>query len=51
MSPLAIAAVVIVALMALKLADIYGGGHYVCPTCGARQRNGHSSDCPWRGAR
>ncbi|HEY8844921.1 MAG: hypothetical protein M3O73_08310 [Actinomycetota bacterium] len=34
-------------LMARRLADIYLGGHYVCPSCGAKDERRHSSDCPW----
>jgi hypothetical protein len=41
--------VVIVALVAsARLADIYSGGHYVCPSCGARDQDRHSSQCPWK---
>jgi hypothetical protein len=51
MSPVVLAAVVFVALTALKLVDLYNGGHYVCPICGAKGHDGHSSECPWRRAR
>ena len=51
MSPIVIAAVVVVALTALRLVDLYQGGHYACPVCGAKGQDGHSSDCPWRAAR
>jgi len=37
----------LVALIAMRVADTYLGGHYVCPSCGARSERGHSSDCPW----
>jgi hypothetical protein len=51
MTAVVIAAVVVVALMALRLADLYNGGYYACPVCGARGKDGHSSNCPWRRAR
>jgi len=47
MSPALVVGFVLVVLMALKLTDIYRGGHYVCPACGARDEGRHSSDCPW----
>jgi hypothetical protein len=39
--------VVVVLLMGVRLADLYTGGHYVCPSCGARDENRHSRECPW----
>jgi hypothetical protein len=47
MSPLLLANIVLVVLIAMRVADIYGGEHYVCPSCGTRSERGHSSDCPW----
>ena len=47
MSPLLLVNVVVVVLIAMRLADTYLGQHYVCPSCGARSEGGHSSDCPW----
>jgi hypothetical protein len=47
MSPFLLVSVVIVVLMAMKLADIYVGGHYMCPSCGARSETRHSDECPW----
>jgi len=35
------------AMMAYRLADMYVGGHYVCPRCGTRSEDGHADDCPW----
>jgi hypothetical protein len=49
MSPVLLATIVLVLLMAQKLADIYLGGHYTCPSCGAKDEDRHSSDCPWSG--
>jgi len=37
---------VLAGLMAQKLVDIYRGGHYVCPACGARDQGLHSPDQP-----
>ena len=48
MSGAAIVVILLFAVMACRLADIYGGGHYVCPSCGARDARRHSPDCPWR---
>jgi hypothetical protein len=42
-----LAGLVLLALMAQKLLDVYLGGHYVCPSCGARSGRRHSHDCPW----
>lgn len=47
MSPFLLVTVILAALMAVRLADIYAGGHYVCPSCGARNESGHSPHCPW----
>jgi hypothetical protein len=48
MSRVPLLTVVIVLLMAKRLADIYVvGGHYVCPSCGPRSERRHSRDCPW----
>jgi len=47
MSPFLLVNVVLVLLIATKIADIYLGEHYMCPSCGARTQDGHSSDCPW----
>ena len=38
----------ITALLAYRLFDLYMGGHYVCPRCGARSADAHAGDCPWR---
>jgi hypothetical protein len=35
------------AVMAYRLHDLYLGGHYVCPRCGAKRADRHASDCPW----
>lgn len=47
MSPFMLASVVIFFLMAQRLADMYVGGKYTCPSCGAKRADRHSSDCPW----
>jgi hypothetical protein len=47
MSPVVLVGLVLVLVMAHKLAGIYLGGHYVCPVCGARDDRRHSPDCPW----
>jgi hypothetical protein len=49
MSPFVLVTVVIAILMAKRLTDSYLGGHYVCPSCGARSQRRHSSECPWSG--
>jgi hypothetical protein len=46
-SPFLLAAIVVFFLMLMRLTDVYGGGEYVCPTCGARSKGRHSPDCPW----
>jgi hypothetical protein len=46
-SPVLLAGLVLAGLMAQKLVDIYRGGHYVCPACGARDQGLHTPDCPW----
>jgi hypothetical protein len=47
MSPFLLVTVVIFFLMAQRLADMYVGGRYVCPSCGAKSEHRHSRDCPW----
>jgi hypothetical protein len=47
MSPFMLVTVVVFLLMGLKLADIYLGGYYACPSCGSRGEGRHSDDCPW----
>jgi hypothetical protein len=47
MSPFLLATFVVFFLMAQRLTDIFVGGHYVCPSCGARNQRRHSSECPW----
>ena len=42
-----LAAVALAILMARGLADLYLGGRYTCPSCGAKAAGRHSSDCPW----
>lgn len=49
MSPFLLVTVVLSLLMALRLTDLYVGGHYVCPSCGARNQRRHARDCPWSG--
>jgi hypothetical protein len=39
--------IVLLLLMTTRLTDLYGGGHYSCPYCGARRDDGHHRDCPW----
>jgi hypothetical protein len=46
-SPLLLVTLVVTLLMAQKLTQIYMGGRYVCPSCGARSQGNHSPDCPW----
>jgi hypothetical protein len=46
--PLLIAYSVIILLIAQRLADVYVGGHYVCPSCGARDAGRHDDECPWK---
>jgi hypothetical protein len=47
MSPFLLVIVVIVLLMTKRLAELYAGGEYACPSCGARSQKRHSPDCPW----
>ncbi len=47
MSPFLLVTIVVVFLMLKRLVDVYCGGQYVCPTCGARSERRHSPDCPW----
>jgi len=47
MSPFLLVAAVLVILMAKRLADIYLGEEYACPTCVARSEVNHSPECPW----
>jgi hypothetical protein len=47
MSPFLLVTVVVVLLMSKRLANIYRGDEYVCPSCGARSARRHSPDCPW----
>jgi hypothetical protein len=51
MSPVLLACLVLAGLMAQKLVDVYRGGHYICPACGARDQRLHSPDCPWSRSR
>jgi hypothetical protein len=48
MTPTFLMVVLLAGLMALKLVDSYLGGHYVCPSCGARSERRHAHDCPWK---
>jgi hypothetical protein len=48
MSTMTIVYTLIVLVMAYRLADMYLGGHYVCPRCGTRTADGHADDCPWQ---
>ena len=36
-----------VLLVAYRIATTYLHGHYVCPSCGARNADRHSAHCPW----
>ena len=47
MTPFLLVNLVLVVLIAMRLADTYLGQHYMCPSCGARSERGHSVDCPW----
>jgi hypothetical protein len=47
MTPGVLVALVLVILMARGLADLHLGGHYTCPSCGAKGEGRHSPDCPW----
>jgi hypothetical protein len=47
MSPFLLVTVVTFFLMAQRLADMYVGGGYTCPSCGAKSAQRHSSECPW----
>jgi hypothetical protein len=47
MSPSVLVALVLVILMARSLANLHLGGHYTCPSCGAKGEGRHSRDCPW----
>ena len=47
MSSLVLVYAVLVFLMAKLIADVYLGGAYVCPSCGARRDDRHSEDCQW----
>jgi hypothetical protein len=33
--------------MACGLVDVYAGGRYVCPSCGARREDRHAEGCSW----
>ena len=46
-SPALLAYTVVVLLILYRLTDMYVGGHYVCPSCGARDADRHAGDCPW----
>jgi hypothetical protein len=48
MSTMAIVYSLMVLVMAYRLADMYVGGHYVCPRCGTRSEDRHADDCPWQ---
>jgi hypothetical protein len=47
MSPVVLVMLVLVALLAKRLADLYLGGRYVCPSCGTRSAGRHLPECPW----
>jgi hypothetical protein len=47
MSPVVLVMLVLVALLAKRLADLYMGGRYVRPSCGTRSAGRHSPECPW----
>jgi hypothetical protein len=47
MHPFLLVAFAVAILMARQLADLYLGGRYTCPSCGAKAAGHHSSDCPW----
>jgi hypothetical protein len=47
MNPLTLVFTVLMLLAATRLADVYLGGSYVCPSCGSRSQDGHSIGCPW----
>jgi hypothetical protein len=47
MSASVLVTVVMSLVMAKLLADMYAGGRYTCPSCGAKNERRHSSDCPW----
>lgn len=49
MSASVLVTLVVFLLMAQKLTQIYMGGRYVCPSCGARSEGRHSPECPWSG--
>ena len=51
MSVILLVGLVLVVLMAERLVDVYCGGQYSCPACGARDQGLHSPDCPWGGSR
>ena len=51
MSPVLLVGLVLAGLMAQKLVDIYRGGHYVCPVCGARDRASTLPTSPWSRSR
>jgi hypothetical protein len=40
--------VLVTALMIQRLHDLYLGGHYACPRCGARRADRHADECRWR---
>jgi hypothetical protein len=47
MSAITLVTVVLFLVIAMRLADVYAGGHYSCPSCGARSDDRHSPECPW----
>jgi hypothetical protein len=46
-APHFVALSLVFAFMAVRLVDVYFGGHYMCPRFGMRRAGRHSSDCPW----
>jgi hypothetical protein len=47
MTPFLLVSVVLVLFMAKRLTEIYAGEDYRCPSCGARDEDRHSPECPW----
>jgi hypothetical protein len=47
MSPFLLVSIVLVLLMAKRLTDLIAGEDYRCPSCGARDEDRHSPECPW----
>jgi len=46
-SSLAVVFTIVAVLVVKTLVEIYLGGHYVCPSCGAKREDRHAENCSW----